>query len=265
MESNIYNCIYLSGDKYQIEHFKAQHTYTKNNTVYWDCYNFLSNKDLDNKFLKNSPKCGIFDTEYDFIFITTKNEDLSQCLIVLSKYYTKITIKLEFFDENYNKYYGWLFIENGKVLGFDHINLDDIYYPTIENKLTILGNKDDILDFLIKNNISNKTKFIRFKKNQIPDIGNNLILQNYNDYSLLTFKTYKKPCSVWLMKKSPLYPKLNFCLNFKDTDHKFMGSYICSKDKIKDSKFIVLEKNDNKNSNLFKYNNYDEYYNHKFT
>jgi hypothetical protein len=273
MVNEYYNSIVLSGNKDQITHFIEHHSSTQNDLLIWDCSKSLEDKlkkdkisEYDYNHLENNFG-GYLDRNNDYIFITSKRFDISKAIILLSKFYDKLTINMEYFDEYSEDNYGWLYIKNGEVINSDQINLHNHYYPEISNQLTLTGDKEEIKIFL-KNKIEHK--FINFDyqtkvdKHQ-PKFGNQLIIENYNKKTILFFNTFKKPCLKWLTEIFNLYPKIEFCLRFKDINDVFYGYLICNNDKIIDDKFIILEKfNYDGTRNLFKYENFDEYFNSNY-
>ena len=273
MVNEAYNSIVLSGDKEQKDHFINHHSYDNNDLFIWDCSKFLYDKLLKNEITKydynnlDNNFGGFLDKNEDYILITSKISDISKSIILLSNFYDKLIINMEYFDEFSEDNYGWVYIRNGKIINSDQININNHYYPEISNQLTLIGNNEEIKKF-IKNNIENK--FINFEyetkldKHQ-PKFGNQLIIENYNKRSIIFFNTFKKPCLTWLYQIYNKYPNIEFCLKFKDLNHMFYGYTICEHNQIIDEKFIILEKfNYDGTRDLFKYDNFDEYFNSNY-
>ena len=168
MGNDVYTYILLEGDKKQIEHFINCHKNSQNqmnDCDVWDCEPFLLDKNcrefLDNKknyfstggrFSQGKNSEGVH-----FISLASRNGFCDEAIKSLSHYYDKITIKLDYRDEDYDFGFGWMTIKDGNVLGEDFISL-----PEIKDNISIITNKIEIHGYT-----KSIETFISYVKNRI--------------------------------------------------------------------------------------------------
>lgn len=259
MGNDVYTYILLKGDKKQIEHFINCHKKSQNqmnDCDVWDCEPFLLDKNcrefLDNKknyfstggrFSQGKNSEGVH-----FISLASRNGFCDEAIKSLSHYYDKITIKLDYRDEDYEMGIGWLVIKNGDVLGEDYISLSNLTYDKdlirdniqlINNKINIMDNQEHIATFIS----DNKDKY-------------NLKI----NHDVIEFKTNKYPCYDWFINYIKKYSNLNITLIYNEiATNKYYGYVIVNNGDIIAKEFIYLERDSHCCIPYFKYDSFNNY------
>ena len=251
MGNDVYTYILLEGDKQQINHFINHHKYFENELeIYvWDCEKFLIEKKCQN-FLQN--KKDYFSTggrfsqgknskNIDFISLESKYGFVEESIKELSKFYDKLTIKINYRDEDYEMGIGWVIIKNGELLGEDYISIHDLKNThSIVNNITIKGDKNQ-------------------KNNFIEEVKKTFSIKKINDDEI-ELKTNNEPYYYLFKEIQKKYSKLYLKLIYKDSLDRYYGYIIFDKGILINDNFIYLQINPKNGSiDYFKYRTLDEY------
>jgi len=269
MGKDIYTNFLLEGDIYQINHFINHHKnsqHTLDDCDIWDCEPYLLEKKCE-LYINNDDD--IISTGGRLIVYKNKNKTKNKtefrleskngycidAIKLLCNYYDKLTVKINFYDEDFDLCFGWALIKNTIVLGHDIIYLEDLNKnnsnsnseSNIQNTLMVgSDNKDNIVSFIIdklSNNIL-QTNEMNMK------INNNII----------EFNTYNKPYYIYINDIIEKYPNISFSLIYRDTIDTYYGYSVVDNSKIIIDEFINLEIDKlNGYIDYFKYNTYDDY------
>lgn len=175
MGNDILNYILLDGDQNQIDNFIYKHKgiyrdEDGDELEIWDCGNFLIEQNcikyIENK--ENYNTGGRFHQGKNsegkhFISIEGKNVFLDDSIKLLSEYYDKLIIHLDYRDEDYEYGFGWTYIRYGKLLGEDYISLHNIKRD-FNTSINFFKN-EYIFDFIKE--CKSEIEFVRPEKNII--------------------------------------------------------------------------------------------------
>jgi len=264
MGNDVYTYILLEGDEQQKQHFINHHKNSQNQIEdgdVWDCEPFLKLKKCEHFLLyKEDYFCtggrfsqGKNSDNIDFISLESKCGFCEEAIKALSQYYDKLTIKLDYRDEDYQIGLGWLIIKNGEVLGEDFISLSKVedYIFSINNEIEYLG--------------ENKDTFLKDFKKYIDtcygcEIDSNIDLSKWTDNHKVCFTSYNEPSHNWVLNYSKTHDNVNLKYIYRELKHKFYGYVIVNNSNIICDKFINLEHEPfSEIIDYFKYNDLNDF------
>ena len=209
----------------------------------WDCEPFLKEKKsdffLDKKdYYRTGGRFsqGKNSDNIDFISLESKYGFCEEAIKALSKYYNKLTIKLDYRDEDFEMGFGFLIIRNGEILGEDYISLGKVLDNKfiIENKIVLTGSEsqNEVISNVFYNNENfkciNADYSNTFKKNR----------------DIYFFETYDEPLHTWVLNYASENDNVNLTLKYRDLLDKFYGYVIIKNSEVIYDQFINLEKED---------------------
>ena len=263
MGKDIYTSFLLDGDKEQIAHFINHHIntqHTLDDCNIWDCESYLLEKkcelyinNIDN-IISTGGRIIIYKNKNEFR-LESKNGYCIDAIKLLCNYYDKLTVKINFYDEDFDLYFGWAMIKNTIVLGHDIIYLQDL-----NNNSNINSNNNNNIKNTIIFDSNNKDIIISFI---IDKLTNNILHTNEMNMQInnnsIEFNTYNKPYYIYIDEIIKKYKNINFSLIYRDTNT-YYGYIVVENSKILIDEFINLEEDKlNGFIDYFKYKNYEEY------
>lgn len=268
MSNEFINLFELQGDSKEIKKFIDEHTRL---TKFTNCEKIWDTHDFIEKNLTKNEKNTIFNSTGGRIKSSTTNtlvlyntSPIDECIRHIIKFYINITLKYSYYDVNKEILYGWMYCKNGKVLDQDQIMLEKKYPLIINNTFEIIGNQQDINNF-INIHLDLESKKWDFGKS-ISLIENDPILtwgcknpiKTEIQNNKIILETIDSPPYLWFKS---IIKKYNFRINYKYLEvlHKnFYGYYISEDKKILSKDFINLNFY-NEKYNLYKFKTLEEY------
>ena len=166
MGVDIVTNISLKGSKGEIKSFINDYLFVSSEqTLIWDCEDFLNEKypnimkSFDKSINATGGRVKIF-IEKDSITLTSKYGYCEEMLKIISNYYKKLIINVEYFDETLELWYGIMVLKAGEVYNDEYVSIARVEdsmikniekeVPVVKNHLCLLGNSEEI-EKILKN------------------------------------------------------------------------------------------------------------------